>query len=119
MVSNKDLVTCPEKLRSRCSTATRFESLAQLAALVDGIDLVATTVNHSLHNFVLCFKFDLTVFLEASQMFEPLALGPLLLSKRFVMFGDYYTLNPLCKSAEADKLGLTIPIHRRLAENFP
>ena len=35
------------------------------------------------------------------------------------MLGDYYTLNPLCKSAEADKLGLTIPIHRRLSELFP
>lgn len=91
----------------------------QLSALVEGIDLIATTVNHSLHNFVLCFKFDLTLFLEASQIYEPLALGSILLSKRFVMLGDYYTLNPLCKSAEADKLGLTIPIHRRLAEHFP
>ena len=59
------------------------------------------------------------VFLEASQIYEPLALGPILLSNRFVMFGDYYTLNPLCKSQEADKLGMTIPLHRRLSENFP
>jgi len=28
VVSNKDLVNCPEKLRSRCSTASRFESLS-------------------------------------------------------------------------------------------
>ena len=52
-------------------------------------------------------------------MFEPLTIGPILFSKRFVMFGDYYTLNPVCKSQEADKLGITIPLHRRLSENYP
>lgn len=49
-------------------------------------------------------------------MFEPHCIGPILLSRRFVMFGDYYTLNPVCKSAEADKRGLTISLHRRLSE---
>jgi superfamily I DNA and/or RNA helicase len=72
-----------------------------------------------MHDLLLCFKFDFCVFLEASQMFEPVSLGPILLSKKFVMFGDYYTLNPICKSQEADKLGMTIPLHRRLAENYP
>jgi len=52
-------------------------------------------------------------------MFEPMTVGPILLSRRFVMFGDYYTLNPICKSQDADKLGITIPLHRRLSENYP
>jgi DNA replication ATP-dependent helicase Dna2 len=52
-------------------------------------------------------------------MFEPLCIGPILLAKKFIMFGDYYTLNPQCKSAEADKRGLTVSLHRRLCERHP
>ena len=31
VVSHKDLLSCPEKIKPRCSTATRFESMQQLS----------------------------------------------------------------------------------------
>jgi superfamily I DNA and/or RNA helicase len=93
--------------------------MKELKKIIDKTDVIAITPDKAMHNFVLCFKFDLALFVQASQMYEPMALGPILLSKRFAMFGDYYTLNPVCKSAEADKLGITIPMHRRLSENHP
>jgi len=42
------------------------------------------------NNLLLCQKFDYCVMDEASQICEPLAVGPCLLAERFVMIGDYY-----------------------------
>jgi len=56
---------------------------------------------------------------EASLVVEPLAIGPLLFAKKFVMFGDYYQLNPMVKSAEAEKRGMSISLFRRLCEQHP
>jgi len=52
-------------------------------------------------------------------MVEPLALGPILFAKRFVMFGDYYQLNPVVKSPDAEKKGMSISLFRRLCERHP
>ena len=38
---------------------------------------------------ILCSKFDYCIMDEASQILEPLALGPILMTEKFVMFGDY------------------------------
>ena len=53
------------------------------------------------NNLLLCVnggKFDYCIMDEASQISEPLALGPILLADKFVMIGDFYQLNPLVKS---------------------
>jgi DNA replication ATP-dependent helicase Dna2 len=51
---------------------------------------------------------------EASQISEPLALGPILLADKFVMIGDFYQLNPLVKSSYAEKKGLNISLFERI-----
>ena len=37
-----------------------------------------------------CVKFDYCIMDEASQICEPLAVGPILMAQRFIMIGDYY-----------------------------
>ena len=43
-----------------------------------------------MNTFLGCVKFEFTIVNEASLVVEPLALIPLMYSKRFVMMGDYY-----------------------------
>jgi DNA replication ATP-dependent helicase Dna2 len=52
-------------------------------------------------------------------MVEPLSIAPILYSKKFVMIGDYYQLNPVIKSYEADKKGMSISLFRKLCEKHP
>ena len=52
-------------------------------------------------------------------MVEPVSLIPILNSKRFIMMGDYYQLNPIIKSYEADKKGMSISLFRKLCERHP
>jgi len=40
---------------------------------------------------------------EASQISEPLSVGPILLAQKFIMIGDYYQLNPLVISLSREK----------------
>ena len=86
---------------------------------IEQTDLVVTSVNNVFNQFFGCFKFDFCVLNEASLVVEPLAIGPLLFAKKFVMFGDYYQLNPMVKSAEAEKRGMSISLFRRLCEQHP
>jgi len=56
---------------------------------------------------------------EASQISEPLAVGPILLANKFVMIGDYYQLNPLVKSLLAEKKGMGISLFEKLCKRHP
>ena len=71
------------------------------------------------NQFFGCFEFDFCILMEASLVVEPLAVGALLLARKFVMYGDYYQLNPIVKSAEAEKRGMSISLFRRLCEMHP
>jgi DNA replication ATP-dependent helicase Dna2 len=74
------------------------------------------------NNLLLCVnggKFDYCIMDEASQINEPLALGPILMSDRFIMIGDFYQLNPLVKSAIAERKGLNISLFERLCRRHP
>ncbi len=47
---------------------------------------------------------------EASQISEPLSIGPILLAQKFVMIGDYQQLKPLVQSSLAEKKGLGVSL---------
>ena len=69
--------------------------------------------------FTSCVPFDTVIVNQASLIIEPLTLPPILLSKKFLLIGDYYSLNPSIKSAEADAGGISISLFRRLCEHWP
>jgi DNA replication ATP-dependent helicase Dna2 len=56
---------------------------------------------------------------EASLIVEPVAIIPILYSKKFILIGDYYMHNPTIKSYEADKKGMSISLFRKLCEKHP
>lgn len=104
------------KLDKYANSCNSFESLRELVLKVEQTDLVVASVNNVFNQFFGCFKFDYCLLNEASLVVEPLSIGPLLFAKKFVMFGDYYQLNPMVKSAEAEKRGMSISLFRRLCE---
>jgi len=50
---------------------------------------------------------------------EPTVLGPLMLSKRFVMVGDYLPRSPSLRSKLARKKGYGVSLFERLCKRFP
>jgi DNA replication ATP-dependent helicase Dna2 len=68
------------------------------------------------NNLFLCLKFDYCIMDEASQISEPLSVGPILLAKKFIMIGDYYQLNPLVKSHLAEKKGMGVSLFEKLCK---
>ena len=63
--------------------------------------MVATTclgVNHALFSNRV---FDYCIVDEASQITQPVCIGPLRRSRVFILVGDHYQLPPLVQSVEA------------------
>lgn len=70
-----------------------FESMDQLRDTFDHTYVFGATCLQMNNNLLLCVnggKFDYCIMDEASQISEPLALGPILLADVFVMIGDFY-----------------------------
>ena len=68
------------------------------------------------NQFFNCTFFDYCILDEASLITEPLSIGPLMMANRFIMIGDYYLLNPMVKNPDAEKLGMSISLFRKLTE---
>ena len=100
-------------------SCNKFESQRALRDFIIDTTVFATTIRDVNKEFLQCVPIDMCILDEASIMPEPLALGALRLGKKFVMFGDYYILNPSVKSAAADKKGFSISLLRRLCEKYP
>ena len=56
---------------------------------------------------------------EASQVTEPLAIGPILRANKFIMLGDYYQLNPQIRSDVAEKKGMSVSLFEKLCKQHP
>ena len=64
--------------------------------------MVGTTALALAHAPLWQRTFDVCVVDEAGQTTEPVCLGPLRLSRRFVLVGDHYQLPPLVSEARAN-----------------
>ncbi len=56
---------------------------------------------------------------EASQINEPLAIGPILQAQKFIMIGDYFQLNPLVKSFLSERKGMGVSMFEKLCKTHP
>lgn len=56
---------------------------------------------------------------EASQITQPVCLGPLRFADVFVLVGDHYQLPPLIKNEEAREGGMEVSLFKRLSEAHP
>lgn len=56
---------------------------------------------------------------EASQILQPICLGPLQFADAFVLVGDHYQLPPLIRNHSAREHGMEESLFKRLCEAHP
>ncbi|XP_044095579.1 DNA replication ATP-dependent helicase/nuclease DNA2 isoform X3 [Neovison vison] len=79
--------------------------------------IVATTCMGINHPIFSRKTFDFCIVDEASQISQPVCLGPLFFSRRFVLVGDHQQLPPLVLNREARALGMSESLFKRLERN--
>lgn len=81
--------------------------------------VVATTclgINHPIFNQRI---FDYCIVDEASQITLPVCLGPIRMSRSFILVGDHYQLPPLVQNKEAIEGGLDVSLFKMLSDAHP
>nr|XP_020445477.1 DNA replication ATP-dependent helicase/nuclease DNA2 isoform X2 [Monopterus albus] len=76
--------------------------------------VVGTTCMSIRHPIFTHRRFDFCIVDEASQISQPICLGPLLYAKRFVLVGDHQQLPPIVQNQEARSLGMDESLFKRL-----
>ncbi|CAH6789767.1 DNA replication ATP-dependent helicase/nuclease DNA2 [Phodopus roborovskii] len=94
-----------------------IKSLALLEELYNSNLIVATTCMGISHPIFSRKTFDFCIVDEASQISQPVCLGPLFCSQRFVLVGDHQQLPPLVLNQEARALGMSESLFKRLERN--
>ncbi|KAM6183104.1 DNA replication ATP-dependent helicase/nuclease DNA2 [Erethizon dorsatum] len=94
-----------------------IKSLAVLEELYNSQLIVATTCMGINHPIFSRKTFDFCIVDEASQISQPVCLGPLFFSRRFVLVGDHQQLPPLVLNHEARALGMSESLFKRLERN--
>jgi DNA replication ATP-dependent helicase Dna2 len=119
VITDKEKSSTHARIEPYSDACTSHESLIELQKNIQNTDLVVTSCHNVFNYYLSCFEFDFCLVNEASLIVEPIALGTIFYAKRFIMFGDYYQLNPAVKSSDAEKRGLSISLFRRLCERHP
>eukprot|EP01137_Pigoraptor_chileana_P036265 Opistho-2@31535 len=96
-----------------------FRTVAELEGFYRSRPVVATTCLGISHPLFMRRSFDVCIVDEASQITEPVCLGPLQLARCFVLVGDHNQLPPLVVSAKARDEGLAVSLFRRLHDAHP
>ena len=79
-----------ESIRSNVKGADSFSNMEEIQKMINSNLIFGATCSAVNSDLLKCVKFDYCVMDEASQVNEPLALGPILLAEKFVLIGDYY-----------------------------
>ncbi|XP_055087707.1 DNA replication ATP-dependent helicase/nuclease DNA2 isoform X1 [Periophthalmus magnuspinnatus] len=95
----------------------RLQTLSDLEELYNKELVVATTCMGIKHSIFSRRKFDFCIVDEASQISQPICLGPLFCAKRFVLVGDHQQLPPIVQNHEARSLGMDESLFKRLERN--
>ncbi|XP_025962197.2 DNA replication ATP-dependent helicase/nuclease DNA2 [Dromaius novaehollandiae] len=93
------------------------KSVTDLEELYNSQPVVAASCMGVNHPIFVRKQFDFCIVDEASQISQPICLGPLFSSKRFVLVGDHQQLPPLVQNAEARDLGMSESLFKRLEQN--
>ncbi|CAL8243483.1 unnamed protein product [Lota lota] len=90
------------------------DTLAELDQLYSKELVVATTCMGTKHPIFTRRRFDFCIMDEASQISQPVCLGPLFYVKRFVLVGDHQQLPPIVQNQEARSSGMDESLFKRL-----
>ncbi|XP_068443578.1 DNA replication ATP-dependent helicase/nuclease DNA2 isoform X2 [Clinocottus analis] len=91
-----------------------LHTLSELEQLYNKELIVATTCMGIKHPIFTRHRFDFCIVDEASQISQPICLGPLFYAKRFVLVGDHQQLPPIVQNQEARSLGMDESLFKRL-----
>ncbi|KAM7423902.1 hypothetical protein PAMA_000323 [Pampus argenteus] len=89
-------------------------TLSELEQLYSKELVVGTTCMGIKHPIFSRRRFDFCIIDEASQISQPICLGPLFYAKRFVLVGDHQQLPPIVQNQEARSLGMDESLFKRL-----
>ncbi|XP_038557223.1 DNA replication ATP-dependent helicase/nuclease DNA2 [Micropterus salmoides] len=89
-------------------------SLSELEQLYNKELVVGTTCMGIKHPIFTRRRFDFCIVDEASQISQPICVGPLFYAKRFVLVGDHQQLPPIVQNQEARSLGMDESLFKRL-----
>uniref|UniRef100_A0A667X6H7 DNA replication ATP-dependent helicase/nuclease n=1 Tax=Myripristis murdjan TaxID=586833 RepID=A0A667X6H7_9TELE len=89
-------------------------TLSELEQLYNKELVVGTTCMGIRHPLFSRRRFDFCIVDEASQISQPICLGPLFYAKRFVLVGDHQQLPPIVQNMEARSLGMDESLFKRL-----
>jgi DNA replication ATP-dependent helicase Dna2 len=108
-------------IRARHADAVLSEvrTTAGLKEAYDRYNVVASTCLGVKHPIFEYRRFDYCIIDEASQITQPVSLGPIAMADTFILVGDHYQLPPLVQSDEARAKGMGISLFRRLSEAQP
>ena len=97
----------------------KFTTMKQINDVLKDVHVYGCTTSQMSNVLFQALKFDYCLIDEASQINEPMTLGPLMISKKFVMIGDYYQLNPLVKSKLSKAKGFQKSLFEKLCKLHP
>ncbi|XP_023251041.1 DNA replication ATP-dependent helicase/nuclease DNA2 [Seriola lalandi dorsalis] len=89
-------------------------TLSELEQLYNKELVVGTTCMSIKHPIFTRRRFDFCIVDEASQISQPICLGPLFYAKRFVLVGDHQQLPPIVQNHEARSRGMDESLFKRL-----
>ncbi|XP_036411425.1 DNA replication ATP-dependent helicase/nuclease DNA2 [Megalops cyprinoides] len=89
-------------------------TLPELEQLYSSQLVVATTCMGVKHPIFSWRRFDFCIVDEASQINQPVCLGPLFYAERFVLVGDHQQLPPIVQNPEARAMGMDESLFKRL-----
>jgi DNA replication ATP-dependent helicase Dna2 len=96
-----------------------MKSFDEIKEAWHGTPVVATTclgINHQVFNER---AFDYCIVDEASQITLPICVGPIRMSRTFVLVGDHNQLPPVVRNEEAREGGLDISLFKLLSDAHP
>jgi CRISPR/Cas system-associated exonuclease Cas4 (RecB family) len=96
-----------------------MSDISALKKLYHDKPVIATTCLGTGHALLHKRIFDYCIVDEASQISEPVCLGPLACARRFVLVGDHFQLPPLVRNVHARREGLDVSLFKRLTEAHP
>ncbi|KAL6069587.1 Tripartite DNA replication factor [Balamuthia mandrillaris] len=99
--------------------AKQAKSVEELERLFNEKQVVGSTCLGITHSLFRKRKFDYCIVDEASQLTQPVCLGPLRFADVFVLVGDHYQLPPLVRNSDAKEEGLGVSLFKHLSEKYP
>ncbi|XP_078659491.1 DNA replication ATP-dependent helicase/nuclease DNA2-like [Branchiostoma floridae x Branchiostoma belcheri] len=97
--------------------ARGLTTVEQLDRLYMDKPIVATTCLGAKHSLFSRRKFDVCIVDEASQIAQPVCLGPLVHATRFVLVGDHQQLPPLVQSGTARRMGMDESLFKKMGHH--